>query len=281
MSPQVQRLTAFSTNPAGGNPAGVVLDATTLSDEAMQEIAAEVGFSETAFITSPVTEDTASIRYFAPEGEVDFCGHATVAAVVALGEARGHGRLVFETKVGDVEVSSWIEGEITMGSLHSPQLDCFDLPENQLEQLLETLGWSDEDLDPGFVPAVGYAGNRHPVLVVRDSATLGRLAYDFTALQRLCRAHRWVTVQLVAATGPSSWHSRNPFPWGGVIEDPATGAAAAALAAYLCAGGHARTGDSFVLDQGVEMGRPSRINVELLEDSAVVSGAVTTLDPAN
>lgn len=277
MSAKVQRLTAFSSDPSGGNPAGVVLDASTLSEEAMQQIAAEVGFSETAFITSPVTEKTASIRYFSPEGEVDFCGHATVAAVVALGEARGHGRLAFETRVGDVDVSSWIDGETTMGSLHSPQLGCFDLPKDQLQQLLETLGWSGADLDPAFVPAVGYAGNRHPVLVAKDSATLGRLSYDFTALQQLCRRHRWVTVQLVDATGPGHWHSRNPFPWGGVIEDPATGAAAAALAGYLRAEGHAGAGDSFVLDQGVEMGRPSRINVELLENSAVVSGAVTAL----
>lgn len=141
-----------------------------------------------------------------------------------------------------------------------------------LAPLLAALGWSSDDLDPRLPPAIGFGGNRHPVLVVRDLRRLAILAYDFESLQRLCREHDWVIVQLVAATGPRVWRARAPFPWGGVVEDPATGAAAAAFAGYLRSRGRAATGDTFVVEQGVEMGRPSRIEVELLERAALVSG---------
>ena len=77
------------------------------------------------------------------------------------------------------------------------------------------------------------------MLVAAKPRRLATLAYDFGSLQRLCRAHDWVTVQLVAATGPGTWRARNPFPWGGVVQDPATGAAAAAFAGYLRSRGHA------------------------------------------
>lgn len=80
--PHVRRYAAFSDDPTGGNPAGVVLEAAHLTEERLQQVAAEVGYSETAFVTGPIERDGSGaipIRYFAPEGEVDFCGHATIA----------------------------------------------------------------------------------------------------------------------------------------------------------------------------------------------------------
>lgn len=91
-------------------------------------------------------------------------------------------------------------------------------------------------------------------------------------------AHDWITVQLVVATGHQTWRARDPFPWGGVVEDPATGAAAAAFAGYLRVHGRATTGDTLVITQGVEMGRPSRIDVELLERAALISGRATPIE---
>lgn len=108
------------------------------------------------------------------------------------------------------------------------------------------------------------------MLVVGDLRRPATLVYDFASLQRLCREHDRVTVQLVAATGQGLWQARAPFPWGGVVEDPA--AAAAAFAGYLRSHGRASTGDTFMVEQGVEMGRPSRIEVEMLERAALVSG---------
>jgi PhzF family phenazine biosynthesis protein len=248
----------------------------------MQQIAAEVGYSETAFVTGPIEGEGAGvipIRYFAPEGEVDFCGHATIATAVAIGRLAGVGTYALQTKVGPVEVTARFEGDRAVGTLRSPDVDCFPLAGELLARLLAALGWSIHDLDPDLPPAVGFGGNRHPVLVAGDVHRLATLSYDFDVLQRLCRAHDWVTVQLVASTGHGAWRARDPFPWGGVVEDPATGAAAAAFAGYLRAHGRAVTGDTFVITQGVEMGRPSRIEVELLDRAALISGTAAPIEP--
>lgn len=79
------RLTAFSTNPEGGNPAGVWIGNALPDPVEMQRIAAEVGFSETAFI-APASGQDRIVRYYSPEAEVSFCGHATIASGVQLGE---------------------------------------------------------------------------------------------------------------------------------------------------------------------------------------------------
>src|SRR6478735_10217832 len=102
---EILRYAAFSSDPAGGNPAGVVLDAGDLDDAAMQRIAADVGFSETAFLT-PTGPTTARVRYFAPIAEVPFCGHATIASAVARAERGGAGPLTLDSAVGPIEVDT-------------------------------------------------------------------------------------------------------------------------------------------------------------------------------
>jgi len=277
---QVERFVAFSDDPEGGNPAGVVRDAAPLGAEEMQGIAAAVGYSETAFVTGPIRRDALiPIRYFAPEGEVDFCGHATIATAVTIGESVGHGSYTLSTRVGPVAVTAHRDGARTVGTLRSPATDCHPLDEHLAGPLLDALGWSAQDLDATLPPAIGYGGNKHPILVARSLQRLATLAYDFDALQRLCREHDWITVHLTVATGPRTWRARDPFPWGGVVEDPATGAAAAAFAGYLRALTRAATGDSFVITQGVEMGRPSTITVELTDQGALVSGTATRIQP--
>jgi PhzF family phenazine biosynthesis protein len=276
----VERFAAFSDDPEGGNPAGLVRKGASLGAQEMQRIAAALGYSETAFVTGPIRRDTTiPVRYFAPEREVDFCGHATIAAAVAIGESEGYGAYTLSTRAGPVEITAHRDGARTVGTLRSPPTDCLPLDQHLTGQLLDALGWSAHDLDDALPPAIGYAGNKHPVLVVGNLRRLETLSYDFAALQRLCRAHEWITVHLVAATGPGTWRARDPFPWGGVIEDPATGAAAAAFAGYLRAHDQAAEGDTFVITQGVEMGRPSTITVELTDQAALVSGAATRIDP--
>ena len=102
---EILRLAAFTSDPAGGNPAGVVLDATGLGDPDMQTIAAVVGYSETAFLVPRQTPSEYDVRYFAPEAEVSFCGHATIVAAVALAERGAPPDLLFRTKAGDVRIT--------------------------------------------------------------------------------------------------------------------------------------------------------------------------------
>src|SRR5579875_182893 len=103
---EVLRYAAFSTDPRGGNPAGVVLDAADLDEPTMQRIATEVGYSETAFLRPGDLPGTYDVRYFAPAGEVPFCGHATIASAVALAERGDDGPLTFRTASGDVAVDT-------------------------------------------------------------------------------------------------------------------------------------------------------------------------------
>jgi len=102
---EVLRYAAFATSPAGGNPAGVVLDAAGLSDGEMLRIAAEVGYSETAFLVAK-GGGRFGVRYFSPRVEVPFCGHATIASAVAYADRHGVGVLVFDTAAGPVEVGT-------------------------------------------------------------------------------------------------------------------------------------------------------------------------------
>ena len=98
---EVLRYAAFSADPAGGNPAGVVLDSVGASDAEMQAVAAEVGYSETAFLGLSDGARVA-VRYFSPLAEVPFCGHATIASAVAYAERNGPGTLLYDTPAGEV-----------------------------------------------------------------------------------------------------------------------------------------------------------------------------------
>ncbi|UUY03836.1 PhzF family phenazine biosynthesis protein [Svornostia abyssi] len=262
----VQRLSAFTDGGRGGNPAGVLLADAHPEPADMQRIAAEVGYSETAFV-APTGDRAAAVRYFSPEAEVPFCGHATIAAAVALAERDGIGPFTFATAAGEVgiETTQAADGTI-MATLTSVATETKPLPSGFLRDVLALLHWREDDLDPALPPAFAYAGAWHLILAVRDAATLADLEYDFDATRALMHAHDLTTLQLVHRREPAIFRSRNPFPPGGVVEDPATGAAAAALGGYLRERGELTPPAQFVIEQGVEMGRPSRLLVELAPD---------------
>ncbi|MFB7467157.1 PhzF family phenazine biosynthesis protein [Streptomyces sp. NPDC056224] len=271
---EVLRYTAFSEDPQGGNPAGVVLDASGLDDAAMLEIAAGLGYSETAFLTGPAgpvwPEEAApeagrgfTVRYFSPKAEVPFCGHATVAAAVALAERIGPGELLFTTRAGDVPVSVTAEEGHVRATLTSVVPEVDDISPADLAEALAALDWPEADLDPAFPPRIAYAGARHLVLGAGTRARLADLAYDFARLEALMRRLDLTTVQLVHRAGPAEFHVRDPFPVGGVVEDPATGAAAAAFGAYARELGLVPEDAVLTLHQGADMGRPGVLTVEL------------------
>ncbi|GGX12100.1 PhzF family phenazine biosynthesis protein [Streptomyces chryseus] len=263
---EVLRYTAFSADPEGGNPAGVVLDAAGLDDAAMLAVAAELGYSETAFLTEELEPGRAfTVRYFSPQGEVSFCGHATVATALALAEHRGRpGDVVFETRAGTVPV------RVTRGddgayraTLTSVEPHTEDATGEDVAEALAALDWPAADLDPAFPPRIAYAGARHLVLAAATRERLARLSYDFERLAALMRRMDLTTVQLVWREDATTFHVRDPFPVGGVVEDPATGAAAAAFGAYARELGLVPDQSVLTLHQGDDMGRPGVLTVEL------------------
>lgn len=277
---EILRYAAFTSTPAGGNPAGVVLDARELSDADMLAIAAELGYSETAFL-HPTGDRQYRIQYFSPLAEVAFCGHATIAASVALGERIGPGTVNLTTQAGPVPV------EIAVGStggiiaiLTSPPSSTRPASEEEVRPVLDALGWSADDVDTAYPAHVANAGNDHLVLAAASRDRLADLDYDFDALGKIMTERGWTTVHLFWAESPSVFHARDPFPPGGVVEDPATGAAAAAFTGYLRALGRLADDTVLTLHQGVDMGRPSLLTCTTIPgDSRVkVSGTAVPID---
>jgi PhzF family phenazine biosynthesis protein len=262
---EILRYAAFTESAGGGNPAGIVLDAIGLDESTMQAIAAEVGYSETAFLT-PAGDDGRSfdVRYFAPSVEIPFCGHATIATGVALGERLGEGLFLLHTHAGDVPVEVERDGggrlRATLTSVE-PKID--DLDADDLNEILDALRWRHHDLDPQLPPKVAFAGAWHPVIAAVSRARLADLDYDFDALRALMLRRDWTTVQLAWRETPTVFHVRDPFAAGGVVEDPATGAAAAAFGHYLRETNLIEPPVTLTLYQGVDMGRPSLLIVDV------------------
>ncbi|CAA9277250.1 MAG: Phenazine biosynthesis protein PhzF like [uncultured Corynebacteriales bacterium] len=260
------RYAAFSDDPAAGNPAGVVLAAAGLTDAEMLAAAAGIGYSETAFLVG--RDDTGhDIRYFSPLAEVPFCGHATVATAVALAERDGPGPVRFRTRSGVVPVTTAPDpdGRLT-ATLTSVDARSEPAADADVREALAALDWAPADLDPALPPHVAYAGAFHLVLAAATRDRLAALDYDFDRLGTLMAARDWTTLQLVWRQEPAVFQSRNPFPPGGVVEDPATGAAAAALGGYLREVGAIRPPAALTVFQGVDLGRPGRLDVTVPAD---------------
>ncbi|MER7564639.1 PhzF family phenazine biosynthesis isomerase [Streptomyces sp. NPDC097941] len=282
---EVLRYTAFSSSPEGGNPAGVVLDASAMDDGEMLAVAAELGYSESAFLTAP-PEGLAgpegrvfTIRYFSPKAEVPFCGHATVATALALAERIGPGELVFATRAGTVPVAVTEEGGTAVATLTSVEPHVEAVSQADLTEALAALDWPAADLDPAFPPRIAFAGARHLVLAAATRARLADLAYDFARLEALMHRLDLTTVQLVWRESDTVFHVRDPFPVGGVVEDPATGAAAAAFGAYVREFGLVPEDAVLTLHQGEDLGRPGELTVTLRtgDPRIRVSGAGTRI----
>jgi PhzF family phenazine biosynthesis protein len=259
----VLRYTAFSTDPGGGNPAGVVLDAHALDDDGMLAVAARLGYSETAFLTPGEGPRAFDVRYFSPKAEVPFCGHATVASAIALAELHGPGDFVFQTAAGTVPVAVEKVNGGLRATLTSVEPHVEAVSEQDVRGALDALGWPYEDLDAALPPRIAFAGARHLVLAVTARTRLADLSYDFDRLETLMRRLDLTTLQLVWRESADVFHVRDPFPVGGVVEDPATGAAAAAFGAYARELGLVPAESVLTLHQGQDMGRPGVLTVEL------------------
>lgn len=252
----IQRIAAFCDGDTGGNPAGVVIGQALPDAAAMQALAAEIGYSETAF-AAPEGEAW-RVRYFAPAVEVNFCGHATIALGAALSLARGDGVFRLRLNHASITVEGRRRGDGITAALQSPPTRSHAVAPALLEEACALFGLAPDDLDPRIPPAMAHAGADHLILALCGRERLAGIFYDFNAGLRLALQNGIGTFSLVHAESDRLFHARNPFPLGGVMEDPATGAAAAALAGYLRDIGWPM-GDGIEISQGVDMGVPSRL----------------------
>jgi len=260
---EILKIAAFSDGDTGGNPAGVVIGNTLPSAQDMQNIAAEVGFSETAF-AAPI-KDKWRVRYFSPESEVPFCGHATIALGAALAMKYGDNEFALTLNDANVTVSGQRDAHLIKAILQSPPTRSKPANREMVTGALKLLGYTQDDLDPRIPPARAHGGADHLILALKERRQLSAMNYDLSAGRSFMKTHDLVTIALVVTQTDTLFHARNAFASGGVLEDPATGAAAAALAGYLrdINWPHA---NAINIIQGEDMGMRSLLRAEFTDE---------------
>ncbi|GJI95922.1 phenazine biosynthesis PhzC/PhzF protein [Duganella caerulea] len=257
---KIHKVAAFTAGERGGNPAGVMIRSALPDESAMQRIAAEMGYSETVF-AAPVG-DGWRVRYFSPDGEVPFCGHATIALGTVLAQQNGDGIFPLTTNHARVNVEARSKDGQGSAALQSPATASAPAPAALVTAALALFGYRHADLDDRIPPAIASGGANHLVLALASRARLSAMRYQLADGRDLMRDHGLTTISLVHAETPQRFHARNPFASGGVYEDPATGAAAAALGGYLRDLDWPHGGAIDII-QGEDMGAPCHLRVEI------------------
>ncbi|HEX4903116.1 MAG TPA: PhzF family phenazine biosynthesis protein, partial [Acidimicrobiales bacterium] len=254
------RYDVFTDRPYAGNPLAVVLDAPPLPTSAMQAVAQELNLSETVFLTAR-GDGSWDTRIFTPATELPFAGHPTVGAAVALAdEGLVDGDVVLHEGIGPVRVELQA-GRATLTTPAAPAPVAVADPGD----VVACLGLELADLHPELGPRGWSAGVPFTIVALRDVDGLGRAEVDLArwreAVARSGAPDLYLLAPLDGVRG-ERWRARMFGPGLGVVEDPATGSAAAAACAYLAgAAAEARLEEGWTIEQGVEMGRPSEIRV--------------------
>jgi trans-2,3-dihydro-3-hydroxyanthranilate isomerase len=279
-------LDVFTERKLAGNPLAVVHDAADLSTDAMQAVAAEFNLSETVFVLPPDDPvNTARIRIFTPKAELPFAGHPTVGAGVLIGQlrapemVRGSGVVVaLEQTIGVVKVDvRQTLGRAARGVFGLPRLpQRSPRDRTDLAGIAAALNLEAADIETeGCHPADFSAGVPYALVPVRSLAALARAKpMANAAFEAAFGGDRPIAPYVYASMAENRWRTRMFAPHLGLAEDPATGSAAAAFAGAAMDFGAPEDGiHQHVLEQGVEMGRPSEIVLTLTVSGGVLSEA--------
>ena len=254
---------AFTSVPFGGNTAGVVLledDKGFPSDTLMQKIAAQLRYSETAFIKQNGERDF-TIRYFTPEGEVDLCGHATIASFKVLmecGKATEGDVCLNRTLADDLNV---YVGEQIMMDMAMPQVVGKEVGIKELYRIMAGRDMETVQELPVEIISTGLPDIILPLASVEE---LQSLKPDMQALTKLSKELEVTGVHAFAIADDNyTAHVRNFAPLYGIDEESATGTANGALSYYLFRHGIAKEGDRCTYLQGEAMGRASEISAQI------------------
>lgn len=263
-------LDVFTDSAYGGNPLAVLPEAEGLTETQMQQIAREFNLSETAFVRPPRNRgETHRLRIFTPTRELPFAGHPTIGTALALAdEGWPENEFVFGEGIGPVRVSLRQHKQRRSAWLWAAKLPETGPPPPPADALAALVSLRTTDLLGGtWGPAAVSAGVPFLVVPVRDAGALARAELDLHRWREILRDWWADQVYLVAPLeGPQGtrYRARMFAPAMGIIEDPATGAAAAAFPGWLVPRLGARDGVlTVVVEQGVEMGRPSTIMIEV------------------
>ncbi len=279
MSRRYYVLDVFTDRPLAGNQLAVVTEAAGLDDARMQAIAREFNLSETVFVLPPdEAHHRAKLRIFTPGAELPFAGHPTVGTAVLLSLLDGHETAAafgLEEGVGIVPCVTERRGERAgYARFRLPRLPAIVGTGLSHADAAEALGLAPADIGFGrHAPSLRAVGGAFNLIPIASLDALARARPSASFDHHVTGAHAAVFLYAPAGDG---LRARMYAPGLGIAEDPATGSATACLAGALA--DHEGLGDGthdFIIDQGVEMGRPSRIELQIvMEGGKLVSGEI-------
>ena len=263
---------AFTDQPFGGNPAGVVLlDGDSFpAEELMLQIAAELRYSETAFVKRD-SDSEYTVRYFTPKAEVELCGHATIATFSLLYKLQlAKDGCICHTLAGDLRVEV---GEKVLMQMATPRIvDTI----TDSEEIYRAIGVT--DYQPTLPVQIAYSGLPDIMIPLRDVAMLQSLKPDMEAIKAITRKNDAVSLHVFAFAGDShTAHVRDFAPLYDIPEESATGTANAALTHYLQQNGRIPSTGDFSFLQGEVMGRPSVVATRVAPDGIIYVGGTATI----
>ncbi len=265
---------AFVRDDKGGNPAGVVLDAESLSPQQKQEVAAQIGLSETAFVSRDNEADYL-FEFFTPTRQIANCGHATIASFGLMKHLQrlNSNHFIMRTLTGKNEV--WVNNNQVMMEQHKPNFEIVPI-----EAVLPSLGLK---LEQVLIPAtVVNTGNSFLIVQLRDENVLSSLRPDMKLIEDLSDEYDLIGYYVFVRTeGENDAATRMFAPRCGIYEESATGMAAGPLACFL----HTVRLDAkknFIIHQGDYMKIPSpsllQVDLNIIDDqisNLFVSGMIS------
>lgn len=264
---EVNLVSSFTVNGKGGNPAGVVLNSDKLSDAQKLKISQAVGYSETAFVSSDDEADY-EVSFFTTTGEVDFCGHATLATFSTLYQ-KGiltAGSYVQRTKVGILTVTIEPSGKVIMEQQLPQKLDCFSY-----QEISNVIGIKSSILESTKLPIEVISTGLPDVIIPVPNGYLDIIKPDDELIANFCEKHKVVGFHVFELCGSESKLTascRNFAPLFGISEESATGSSSGALACYLTE--HLALGSDYVFEQGRVMDCTSIITASVKSDNSTL-----------
>jgi trans-2,3-dihydro-3-hydroxyanthranilate isomerase len=271
MKRRLYTLDVFTSKQYAGNPLAVVTDGDGISQAKMQAIAREMNLSETVFVQRPTNNGAlARLRIFTTTRELPLAGHPVIGTWFLLAElgvvpaSEGHVQIMQQTGAGILPVElSFHDGRPVRVTMTQKPARFVSAKLNRAA-LAEALGLKTSDLDPTLPLEFVSTGISQLMVPLRRRNVLPKIHMNMRALARLISRHS-VLAYCFALGGKGKAFARGMVPWG-IIEDPATGSAGGCLGAYLVEHERLRPSEQLTIAQGVEMGRPSEIEVEVISE---------------
>ncbi|MHA2937885.1 PhzF family phenazine biosynthesis protein [Vibrio sp. RC27] len=266
---EVALVNAFTENGKGGNPAGIVLNADQLSDDQKLKIAQAVEHSETAFVSSDDVADY-EVSFFTITGEVDFCGHATLATFSTMYQKGilAAGSYVQRTKAGMLPVTIESNGKVVMDQQLPQKLDSFTY-----QEIANVIGIESHILASTALPIEVISTGLADVIIPVPNGYLDSIEPDDDLIADFCKKHNVVGFHVFELCDPErnlTASCRNFAPLFGISEESATGSSSGALACYLTE--HLALGHEYVFEQGRAMNCTSMITASVeSHDSMVIN----------